>query len=170
MSEEKGTESKEDEQATEDIQTKLDKAIGEGKTPKKRVRVVETSDAPVFTDKLIKAKGKKTYTVECVFDDDIYQIEVRRGMPMEFAVLLKLTAEVYALRRKRISEENQDAENQDAEKLDEVAAEKSRLREEEDRVVKQIIVASMVVRKAIKKTKGTDPSFLSQWQGWQDTH
>ena len=105
MSEEKGTESKEDEQATEDIQAKLDKAIGEGNTPKKRVRVVETSDVPVFTDKLIKAKGKKTYTVEFVFDDDIYQIEVRRGMPMEFAVLLKLTAEVYALRRKRISEE-----------------------------------------------------------------
>ena len=147
MSEEKGTESKEDEQATEDIQTKLDKAIGEGKTPKKRVRVVETSDAPVFTDQLIKKKGKKTYTVEFVFDEDIYQIEVRRGMPMEFAVLLKVTAEVYALRRKRNIEENQDAE-----KLDEVAAEKSRLREEEDRVVKQIIVASLVVR-TIKKTK-----------------
>ena len=33
-----------------DMQEKLDKQVGEGKTPKKRVRVVETSDAPIFTD------------------------------------------------------------------------------------------------------------------------
>ena len=130
-----------------DIQAKLDKVIGEGKTPKKRVRVVETSDAPVFTDTLIKKKGKKTYTVEFVFDDDIYQIEVRRGMPMEFAVLLQVTAEVYALRRKRIREETPDAD-----KHPEIEVEASRLREEEDRQIKQITVASLVVR-TLKKTK-----------------
>ena len=80
-------------------------------------------------------------------------------MPMEFAVMLKVTAEVYALRRKRNIEENQDAE-----KLDEVAAEESRLREEEDRVVKQMVVASMVVR-TIKKTKEIKPVFSLNGKG-----
>lgn len=143
MAEEKDVQSEE----KDDIQAKLDKIIGEDKTPKKRVRVVETSDAPVFTDKLIKEKGKKTYTVEFVFDDNIYQIEVRRGMPLEFAVLLQVTAEVYALRRKRLNEENQDAN-----KHAEIEAEIARLREEEDRQIKQITVASLVVR-ILKKTK-----------------
>ena len=122
-------------------QEKIDEQIDKGNTPPKRFRVVEKSDAPVFTDKLIKEKGKKTYTVEFVFDDDIYQIEVRRGMPMEFAVLLQVTADVYALRRKRSSEENQDADKQP-----EKEAEAARLREEEDRYIKQISVASLVVR------------------------
>ena len=80
-------------------------------------------------------------------------------MPMEFAVLLQVTANVYALRRKRISEENQDAE-----KLDEVAAEKSRLREDEDRAIKQITVASMVVR-TIKKTKEIKSVFSLNGKG-----
>ena len=143
---------------TEDLQSKLD-AVTDGKKPPKRFRVVETSDAPVFTDKLIKEKGKKTYTVEFVFDDDIYQIEVRRGMPMEFAVMLQITAEVYALRRKRLSKDNPDAEKQP-----EVEAEKARLRDEEDRHIKQIQVASLVVR-TNKKTKEIAPVFSLNGKG-----
>ena len=142
----------------EDMQDKINK-ITEGAKPKKRLRVVETSDAPVFTDKLIKAKGKKTYTVEFVFDDDIYQIEVRRGMPIHFAVMLQVTAEVYALRRKGINEENKDVEKQP-----EVEAEAARLREEEDRHIKEINVASLVVR-TIKKTKEIVPVFSLNGKG-----
>ena len=62
-----------------EIQEKIDKQVGESKTPKKSFRVVEVSDAPLLTDDFIKSKGKKTYTVEFVFDEDIYQIEVRRA-------------------------------------------------------------------------------------------
>ena len=157
---------KEDVQEKDDIQAKLDAAIGDGKSPPKRMRVVETSDAIVFTDKLIQEKGKKTYTVEFVFDDDIYQIEVRRGMPMEFAVLLKVTSDVYALRRKRNaengSEANPDADEQEARAVSE--AEAARLREEEDRLIKQINVASMVVR-TDKKTKEMVPVFSFNGKG-----
>ena len=106
-------------------QEKIDEQINKGNTPPKRFRVVEKSDAPVFTDKLIKEKGKKTYTVEFVFDDDIYQIEVRRGMPMEFAVLLQVTADVL-----RAPQKNAIArKNQDADKQPEKEAEAARLRE-----------------------------------------
>ena len=140
-------------------QEKIDAQIEKGNTPPKPFRVVESSDAPILTDKLIKDKGKKTYTVEFVFDDDIYQIEVRRGMPMEFAVLLKVTADVYALRRKRSSEENQDADKQP-----EKEAEAARLRTEEDRHIKEITVASLHVS-TNKKTKEIMPVFSFNGKG-----
>ena len=136
-----------------EIQEKIDKQVGEGKTPKKSFRVVEVSDAPLLTDDFIKSKGKKTYTVEFVFDDDIYQIEVRRGMPLEFSVLLKVTGEVYALRRNRDAESKQsDGEDQQTQNTADVSQQRS----EEDRNIKQIIVASMVVRKD-PKTKELIP-------------
>ena len=140
-----------------EIQEKIDKQVGEGKTPKKSFRVVEVSDAPLLTDDFIKSKGKKTYTVEFVFDDDIYQIEVRRGMPLEFSVLLKVTGEVYALRRNRDAESKQsDGEDQQTQNTADV----SQQREEEERNIKQLIVSSMVVRTE-KKTKALIPVFLS---------
>ena len=80
-------------------------------------------------------------------------------MPMEFAVLLQVTADVYALRRERNTEENKDVEKQP-----EKEAEAARLREEEDRHIKEISVASLVVR-TIKKTKEIVPVFSLNGKG-----
>ena len=40
-------------------QEKIDEQIDKGNTPPKRFRVVEKSDAPVFTDKLIKGERQE---------------------------------------------------------------------------------------------------------------
>lgn len=145
-----------------ELQDKVDTQIEKGNVPDKpkRFRVVEVSDAPVLTDKLIKKKGKKTYTVECVFDDEIFSIEVRRGMPLEFAILLQVTAEVYALAEKP-NTKTQDADKAEKPKRTE---EESRVAEEGDRKIKQITVSSMVVR-TVKKTKKIVPIFSFNGKG-----
>ena len=122
----------------EEQQQKIDKQIEKGNTSQKRMRVVEVSDAPIFTDEIIKAKGKKTYTVEFVFDDDIYQIEVKRGLPMEYAILLQVTADVYAL--------YPDKDKDETKEQVEVSEEEKERRKAEFKLVKQLIVVKMVVR------------------------
>ena len=74
-----GSENSEDEGQVDEavaFQQAIDKQIEKGNRDPEasRARVVASSDATFLTDEIIKKQGKKSYTVEFPFDDDIYQI------------------------------------------------------------------------------------------------
>ena len=102
----------------------------------KNFRVVETSEYPVLGAALLNKKGKKVYIVEGIIDDTPFKMGVRRGMPIEFGLMLKLTPDIFALTKKN---ETEDTTNTDK------SEEELRLAEDRNRVLYQVTVASTVV-------------------------
>ena len=132
MAEEKGTQPK------EDMQAKLDNIIGEDKTPKKRVRVVETSQHPVLSAALLKRKGKKVYIVEGIVADEPFKIGIRRGVPLEFQLMLNQTGDVFALQRDKTAKDENQTQAEKAEN-DWQNIEKT------NRRIREVLVASTVI-------------------------
>ena len=86
----------------ENMQDKINK-ITEGAKPKKRFRIVEpkTSKYPVLNAELLGRKGKKIFVAEGIIDDEPFRIGIRRGVPIETQLMLRVTADAFALRRKK---------------------------------------------------------------------
>ena len=95
----------------ENMQDKINK-ITEGKTPKKRFRIVEpkTSKYPVLNAELLGRKGKKIFVAEGIIDDEPFKIGIRRGVPIETQLMLKVTADVFALRGKKSADDTEGGE------------------------------------------------------------
>ena len=124
----------------EKIQAKLDKVIGEGKTPEKRYRLVDpkTSKSPILNVDLLKRKGKRVHIAEGIIADMPFRIGIRRGIPLEFQLMLNQTGDVFALQRDKTAKD----ENQ-------TQAEKTgndwRNIEQSNRQIREILVASTMV-------------------------
>ena len=104
----------------------------------KKYRVVETSKYPVLGAALLKEKGKKVYVVEGIIDDTPFKMGVRRGIPLEFGLMLKQTPDIFALTRKANPKDT-------AKQKKEQSEEELRANEERNRRLYQVTVASMVV-------------------------
>ena len=90
-----------------EIQAKIDEKIEEGNVPaetREPFRVVETSKHPVLGADLLKRKGKKVYVVEGFIDEEPFKIGVRRGIPLEYQLMLNVTADIFALRSDKKTE------------------------------------------------------------------
>ena len=132
----------------QEIQEQLDEQVEE-QVQRQRVRVTTTSDAPLLSERLIREKGKKTFTVECIIDDEVFQIEVLRGVPLQLGVLLKKTADIFALQSAQLTAasdpgdpdapvDGEMSEAQDLEALQALEAEELRIR--------RLMVSSLVVQ------------------------
>ena len=123
---------------TEDLQSKLD-AVTDGAKPKKKFRIVEqkTSKYPVLNAELLGRKGKKIFIAEGIIDDEPFKIGIRRGVPIETQLMLRVTADVFGLRRNKKSEDAEDQPQQDPSTWQSVA--------ETNREIHEIKVASMMV-------------------------
>lgn len=107
-------------------------------------RVVETSDAPELTAKVLAEKGKPIKTVELVFDGQVFQVGVRHGKTMKVEVA-----------HSRLLEEFQER----VKASDTLTAE---LLEERETAVKCLLVALMIVD---PKTHGPMFSYQNQGEG-----
>ncbi len=126
------------------VQEQLDTQIAAQQKKKQKVKVVESSAAPVLSAELVKEKGKKTYTVECLIDDTVFQIEVLRGVPFHISVMLRKTAEIYALRQR--TTDAADAEDVPDATDATIDEETEQQVSEEDRHIKRLLVSSLVVQ------------------------
>ena len=103
---------------------------------RKRVRVVTESKTPTLSVDFIKAAGKKTFTVEALFDTEERSFEVLRSVPLKVALLLQKTSEIYALKRNVEGDDKTPDEKEEAD-IEQI--------EKTERDFKRNVVAEMVV-------------------------
>ena len=108
-----------------------------------RSRVVETSAYPVLNADLLKRKGKKVFIAEGILYDEPFKIGVRRGVPIEFQLMMRNSPDVFGLRKKPEKTDEKDGEPPEKpQQTDDEAREIS----EQNRKFHQIFVASLVVQ------------------------